>query len=128
MDPVANMLSQIKNANAVGNKTATVPYSKFTYAIAQALVREGFIAEVDRKGRKDGKYMELTLAYENDRPKISGIRRVSKLSRRAYTGVRELQPVRQGHGRAVLSTPKGVCTLDEAKKENVGGELLFEIW
>jgi len=128
MDPVANMLSQIKNAGAAGKTTIAVPYSKFRHAIAEALLREGYLVNVERKGRKTGKVLELEIAYENNRPKIKEAKRVSKLSRRTYAGARDLRPVRQGYGNTILSTPKGVLTLAEAKKEGVGGEVLFSIW
>lgn len=129
-DSVANMLSQIKNAGLAGKDSVVVPNSKFLAAIAAVLLKEGYIASINRKGkgRQGQAGMEIGIAYEGGRSKISGIKRVSKLSRRFYVGARSLRPVQQGFGRLFLSTPKGIMTDKEAKKEHVGGEALFEIW
>ncbi len=81
-------------------------------------------------GAPDKKHYALTipLSYKNGRPTITGVKRISKLSRRTYMGVRDVRPVRHGHGLLVLSTPKGIMTGAQARAARVGGEALFEIW
>jgi small subunit ribosomal protein S8 len=84
---------------------------------------------IEKKGKKVKKTLDVTLAYDAaGNPKINGVKRVSKPGRRMYRSVHEIVPVRYGHGALVLSTPKGILIDKEARKENVGGEALFEIW
>jgi len=128
MDTLSDMLMRIKNATSAGKETAVVPHSKYKYAIAQVLLKEGYIAGVTRKGRGIKKFIEIHLAYEGKKPKIKGIKRVSKASRRLYTNARNIKLIRQGYGNLILSTPKGILTGKEARKEWIGGEALFEIW
>jgi small subunit ribosomal protein S8 len=98
----------------------------YTY---EELEQVGFIASVEKSGKKVRKNIEVTLMYEkNGLPTISGVKRVSKPGRRLYRGFKEIVPVRYGTGTLVLSTPKGILTDTEARKEKVGGETLFEIW
>jgi small subunit ribosomal protein S8 len=80
------------------------------------------------KGKKAAKYIEVEVAYENGKSKITGVKRLSTFSKRMYQGAHELRPVKNGQGLLVLSTPKGVLSGKEARKENVGGEALFQIW
>ncbi|MBI2175574.1 MAG: 30S ribosomal protein S8 [Parcubacteria group bacterium] len=123
------MLIRIRNAQAVRKETALVPYSRIKMEIAKLLQQEGFVTHALRKGRKTRKSIEITLAYqENGAPRIHGLRRISKSSRRVYRGVKEMRQVRQGLGTAILSTPKGVLTGISARKEHVGGEVLCEVW
>ena len=128
MDPIADTIIQIKNAGIAGKETTAVPYSKFRYAVAQALLSEGYVATVDKKTRKQKKTIEIGIAYEEGKPRIEGVKRISKLSRRLYSASKNLWRVRQGYGDLFLSTPKGVLSAREAKKKRVGGELLFEVW
>lgn len=128
MDPLSDMLIQIKNAGNAGRESVSIPYSKFVFAVANVLLREGYVASVSRKGRGIKKTIEVSLVYEDSRPKIRGLKRMSKLSRRVYVGIRDIRPVRQGYGNLILSTPRGILTGKEAKKEKVGGEALFTIW
>ena len=131
-DKIADMLVRIKNAGYAGKDTALVPYSKYKMAIAQVLLKNGYVQSVSekRKGKKaSGRMIEVGIAYAGkNTPKVKGVERVSKLSRRVYMGHRDIKPVRNGFGMLVLSTPKGILTGDEAKKEHVGGEVLFKIW
>lgn len=128
-DPVADLIIRLKNAGAVGKESVSVPYSNFLAAVSQKLREAGYVKAVDQKGKKVRKTLEITLAYEKDgTPTIHGVKRVSKPSRRMYRSVHEITPVRYGTGALVLSTPKGVLTDVEARKEKVGGEALFEIW
>jgi small subunit ribosomal protein S8 len=128
MDPIANMLVMIKNASRAGNAVAAFPYSKIKYEIANTLVRSGFIKNVSKKTKKGGEVIEVELLYKEGTPRIDDVTRVSKVSRRMYIGVNDLKPVKNGRGVMVLSTPKGILTDKEAKKEHVGGEIILSIW
>lgn len=128
-DPIADFIVRIKNAGAVKKEAISVPYSKMKAAIADALLRAGFIAGVEKEGKGIKKTLNIKIAYtENALPKIEYFKRVSKPGRRMYKSVKEIYPVRHGKGLAVLSTPKGVLSGEEARKENVGGEILFEVF
>ncbi len=128
-DPVADFCNQIKNAGAVKKGVIMVPLSNLKLAIANVLVAEGYLKAAQVKGKKVRKMLELTLSYdEKGVPTVKGVKRISKPSRRMYRSVSEIVPVRYGRGRLILSTPKGILTGEQAKKERVGGEALFEIW
>lgn len=128
-DSISNMIIKIKNASARGFETVSFPYSKMTLAIAEVLEREGYIGAVAKKGKKVLKTIEVGLVYgEGKSPRVTGVERVSKLSRRVYKGSQELRPVKNGYGTLVLTTPKGILTDREAKTQKVGGEALFKIW
>ena len=128
-DSIADMLTRIRNANSAKHDTVKVPASNMKKAIAQILVDEGYI-----KGytiEEDGKQgmMEITLKYgPNKSSVITGLRRVSKPGLRIYTSCEEMPRVMKGLGIAILSTPKGVMTDKDARKANVGGEVLAFIW
>jgi small subunit ribosomal protein S8 len=129
MDTIADMLVSMKNASAVSKDTVVVPFSKIKYSIAQCLQSHGFIASASKKTQKENvAVLEIALAYNDAGAKIHDVKRISKPSRRVYMGVRDMRPVKNGHGLIVLSTPKGILSDKEAKKEQVGGEALFMIW
>ena len=129
-DPIADMLVRLKNASAVGKEAVHVPYSALKAAVANVLYQEGYISGVENKNGN----LALTLVYlpaqadKDKRPAVSGAKRISKPSRRVYMGVRDVRPVKSGHGLVVLSTPAGVVSGKEARAKRVGGEVLFEIW
>lgn len=127
-DPIADMLTRIRNAQMVGKTTVVIPFSQLLWNIARVLEEEGFIGAIDKRGRKIKRTIECELKYENGRPRIAGIKRISTPGRRVYKKSNELHRVREGYGTAVLSTPKGLLTSKAARKERVGGELLLEIW
>lgn len=128
-DPVADFINQIKNAGAVGKATVSIPLSNMKAAIAQVLKQEGYIRSFEKRGKKVQKTIEVELSYlENGKPKIQGVKRISKPGRRLYKSTKEIVPVRYGHGMIVMSTPKGIMSGSQARKESVGGEALFEIW
>lgn len=127
-DSIADMLNRIKNASMVGHETVELPYSNLVFAIAKTLEKEGYITNILKKGKKATKALEFNLVYINSAPKMKGFERVSKSSKRVYFGVKEIMLVRSGFGSYVLSTPKGIMTGREARKERVGGEVLFKIW
>ncbi len=129
MDQIANMLIAIKNAGLARKASTILPHSKMKMAILELLKTEGFIKtynEVDVDGHKA---IEVVIEYKDKiTPRISGVERVSKLSRRVYKGTRDITQVKYGHGISVISTPKGILTNNQARKEMVGGEVLFTIW
>ena len=128
-DSVADMLTRIRNANAAKHDTVEVPASNMKKAIAQILVDEGYIKSFSVE--EDGKQgiITITLKYgPNKSPVITGLRRVSKPWLRIYTSCEDMPKVMKGLGVAILSTPKGVMTDKEARKANVGGEVLAFVW
>ena len=128
-DPIADFLTQLKNGSRAGRESITAPASNLKQAVAETLVRVGWLKSVVKRGKKVKKFLTCELAYATDgTPKISKIKRISKTSRRVYVGLDDLKSVRQDFGLAVISTPKGILTNKEAKKEKVGGEVLFEIY
>ncbi|HHH82597.1 MAG TPA: 30S ribosomal protein S8 [Chloroflexi bacterium] len=133
-DPIADLLTRIRNAIMAGQQTVTVPSSKLKLAIVQILKEEGFIEafeEVQLDG-KPHKMIRIRLKYvgqrRDRRPVISGLRRVSRPGRRVYVGRQEIPWVQSGLGVAILTTPKGVMTGTRARQLGVGGELLCEVW
>lgn len=129
MDQIANMINMVKNAGRAEHEVVVVPHSKIKFAIAECLVKEGYLKAVTKKTKKGFPVMELTVAYTEDgAPKITGAERVSKSSCRVYKGVKEIRLARNGFGLTLLSTPKGILTDRQAKKEMVGGEVLFKLY
>ncbi len=133
-DPIADMLTRIRNALMAGHTTVSMPTSKLKVSIAKILKEEGFISNyevVDGKTAEQ-KVLRLRLKYIGERrerkPVISGLERVSRPGRRVYTGKREIPWVLSGMGVAIISTPKGVMTGQRARQLGVGGEVLCKIW
>lgn len=128
-DPIADMLTRIRNANSAKHDTVDIPASNMKKAIAQILVDEGYVKNF--KVTDDGKQgvMRLALKYgENKSQVITGLRRVSKPGLRIYSNVEDMPKVLKGLGIAVVSTSKGIMTDRQARKENIGGEVLAFIW
>lgn len=123
-DPISDMLVRLQNASRVGKHDVALPYSRLKQAVAKVLEQEGYVAGTSKRDN----VLSMSLLYKNGRPAINGIKRISKPSRRMYLGVRDVRPVRRGHGLLVLSTPEGVMSGKEARNKRVGGEALFEIW
>lgn len=122
-------LTRIKNAAARKYERVKVPYSRFDFQILEKLEKQGYLGQVSRKGRGVRRVIDVKLKYdEQGAPAISGIKFVSRPSRRLYSGYRKVKGSRQGHGHYILSTPQGVLTDEEARKKKVGGQVLFEIW
>lgn len=129
MDQIANMINTIKNGNRAGHETVSVSFSKIKQAIADCLVKEGYLASVSKKTSKGFPVLVLGLAFDaSGSPKVQGVDRVSKSSCRIYAGVKDIKPVKSGFGAMIMSTPKGIMTGKQARKELVGGEVLFKIW
>lgn len=128
-DTIGDFIVRLTNAGAVHAASVALPYSAFKMAVAEKLKDAGYVAAVEKKGKKVRKTLDVTLKYdEAGKHVIQGVKRISKPGRRMYKSTREIMPVRYGHGALILSTPKGVLTDKEARKAQVGGEALFEIW
>ena len=127
-DTIADMLTRIRNANSMGYTEVTVPASKLKIELARILKEEGFIKEY--KVVEDGhKTIELTLKYGNKKERvITGLKRISKPGLRVYVKSDEVPKVLNGLGIAIISTSKGIMTDKEARKQNLGGEVLAYIW
>ncbi len=129
-DPIADMLTRIRNANTAKHDTVDIPASKMKLAIADILLKEGYVKKVDVIDEGNFKTIKITLKYgANKNEKIlTGLKRISKPGLRVYASKDELPKVLGGLGTAIISTNKGVLTDKEARKENVGGEVLAFIW
>jgi small subunit ribosomal protein S8 len=126
-DPIADMLTRIRNASQALLPEVNVPHSKLKESIAHLLKREGYIAEVSVEGKLP-KTIKLKLKYTGRKCVIEGLRRASSPGLRRYTGAQKVPRVRGGLGTSILSTSEGILTGVQARKKNVGGELLCEIW
>ncbi len=127
MDTISNLIIKLKNAGNAHHESVTVPYSNLKEAICEVLKKEGFIKNFEVKGDAK-KSLSITLLSENRIPKIKGVERISKPSKRIYRKVTELRGVKNGYGALILSTSHGVMTGRDAKKAKLGGEALFNIW
>ncbi|MFA5022904.1 MAG: 30S ribosomal protein S8 [Candidatus Paceibacterota bacterium] len=128
MDPISDFLIQLKNGNRVKRESVTLPASNLKLALAEALVKAGFLKSVVRRGKKVKKFLTCELNYVDGEPKINQIKRLSRPSCRVYFQAGDIKSVRQGFGSLFLSTPKGIMTGAEARKAKLGGEALFEIY
>ncbi len=126
-DRVANFIVALKNAGAAKLPTVSFPYSKLVLCIAEILEKEGYIKSSGKKGKKRGKFVEVELLYKDGRPAIQDVKRVSHQSRRIYRSSKDIYPVRNGFGMAVISTTKGLLSDRDARAQHVGGEVLFEV-
>lgn len=127
-DPIADMLTRIRNANSQKHDTVDVPYSKVKKAIADILLEEGFVKSLDILEDGVKKTIRLTLKYENKTRVLQGLKRISKPGLRIFADVEELPRVLNGLGIAIISTSTGIMTDKNARKANVGGEVLAYIW
>lgn len=130
-DPISDMLNCIRNAQAVGHSSVDIPFSKIKLSLAEILVKEGFIKNVEKKGRGAKRRLEIELIYKDKKntvPKIKQLKRVSKPGKREYVRVKDIRLVLGGRGISIISTSKGLMTGKEARKKGLGGEILCEIW
>ena len=127
-DPISDFIIRLKNAGNVGHSKVILPYSNFKHAVASVLLKGGYITAYAKKKKKDFPVLEVELAYVGGAPRIKGVKRLSKPGKRLYMRAVDIRPVRHGYGTLILSTPKGILTGDDARKEKVGGEALFTIW
>ena len=133
-DPIADMLTRIRNASMIGNAMTAMPSSKMKVAIAQILKEEGFISayEVVEGDQPERKILRIRLKYagirRERRPVLTGLERISRPGRRVYTGKHDIPWVLSGMGIAIISTPKGVMTGRKARKKGIGGEIVCKVW
>lgn len=128
-DKITDMLNRIKNAQAVNHKAVEMPFSKFKFAVAKVLETNGFIGKIEKKGRKTKKVLEIVLKYNDDKtPAMNGFKKISKPGQRIYQSHTEINRVKSGLGKAVVSTSKGLLIDDQVRFRKIGGEVLFHIW
>lgn len=127
-DPIADLLTRVRNAAMAHHDNVMVPASKMKLAVAKILKEEGFIADYSIVKSEPQKQIKITLKYIDKQPAFLGIERVSKPGLRVYAGKREITRVYGGLGIAIMSTSKGIITAQEAWKKNLGGEVLCYVW
>lgn len=127
-DPIADMINRIKTAQAASKKTVKVPFSQLKYEIAKTLESKGWVNGVGKKGRGIDKYIEIELKYVNGEGFIRGVKRRSTPGQRIYSAASDIKRVKDGAGISIISTSKGLMTNYEARKANLGGEILIEIY
>ncbi len=126
-DPIADMLTRIRNANAVNKKHALIPYSKAKEAIANVLKDNGYIEDLELVNEPKTE-IQLTLRSDNNTNRITQLQRVSKPGRRVYVSSDEVPRVLRGRGIAIISTSSGIVDDDKARKDGIGGELMCKVW
>lgn len=126
-DPIADMLTRIRNAQQALLPTVEIPHSRMKESVAQILKREGYVSDVAVEG-KPIKKISVKLKYQGRRGVIEGLRRISKPGLRNYVGADDIPRVRGGLGVAIVSTPEGVMTGIQARRKNLGGELVCYVW
>lgn len=122
--PVGDLLTRIRNGAMARKREILVPYSKLKHAVCQTLAKEGYLSEV----KKDKDILRVVLAYKRRWPTITGVRNISRPGLRLYRGARDLPRPLGGAGISIISTPKGVMSNKEARRKNLGGEVLGEVW
>ena len=127
-DPIGDMIARIKNAQLRNHKKVKLPSSKFKIKIAEVLKSEGYIIDYKVSQELNKPYLEISLKYNSGNPVISSIQRVSKPGRRIFSRAESLPKINNGLGIAIISTPKGVMTDIDARKEKVGGEIICKVF
>ncbi len=127
-DPISDLIIRLQNASAAGKQVVSITYSKFGENVAHALKKAGYVNSVEKKGKPYTNEIILGLVYFENTPRVNGVERISKPSRRMYQKAGDIRMYRSGFGNTFLSTSKGIMTDTEAKKNKVGGEILFKIW
>jgi small subunit ribosomal protein S8 len=127
-DPIGDMIARIKNAQSRNHKKVQLPSSKFKVKIAEVLKSEGYIIDYKVSQESNKPYLEISLKYHSGNPVISSIQRVSKPGRRIFSRAESLPKINNGLGIAIISTPKGVMTDIDARKQKVGGEIICKVF
>lgn len=127
-DPIGDMIARIKNAQSRNHKKVQLPSSKFKVKIAEVLKSEGYIIDYKVSQESNKPYLEISLKYNSGNPVISSIQRVSKPGRRIFSRAESLPKINDGLGIAIISTPKGVMTDIDARKQKVGGEIICKVF
>lgn len=128
IDSLGDMLIRIQNALMAGHQSVTIPHSKMKEAVGQILVNNQYVTEMKVLETAPQKGIELTLRYVGKLPAISGVKRVSKPGRRLYAGAKSAPVTLGGYGLTILTTSKGVMTSKDARQQNVGGEIICQVW
>ena len=128
VDPITDMLNQIRNGQAVQKPEVSIPFSRIKEEIVKILIEEGFLSNSKKVLKKDDKLLKVNLKYNQNTPAISGLKRVSKPGQRIYVKNSKIKTIKGGRGIAIISTPKGLMTNKKAKKEGLGGEIICEAW
>ncbi len=128
MDTISNFITKLKNAGNAGHDSVVAPFSSLKAAICQVLKKEGFIKDFAERLEGGRKTLVVSLYSESRIPKIKGVQRISKPSKRVYKKADEIRSVKSGYGALILSTSNGVMSGRDAKKAKLGGEALFQIW
>ena len=123
-DPVGDLLTRIRNASRSRKRELTAPYSKLKYAVCQVLLKEGYLDAV----KKQGGDLLINIAYKRRQPVLTGVRNISRPGLRIYQKAKEIKAPLGGAGIVIISTPKGVMSSKDARKKNLGGEILGEMW
>ena len=127
-DPIGDMIARIKNAQLRNHKKVQLPSSKFKVKIAEVLKSEGYIIDYKVSQETNKPYLEISLKYHSGNPVISSIQRVSKPGRRVFSRAESLPKINNGLGIAIISTPKGVMTDIDARKQKIGGEIICKVF
>jgi small subunit ribosomal protein S8 len=127
-DPIADMLTRIRNAIMVRKNEVVMPHSRVKQSVAELLKKNGFVSEVHVVDASVGKSLRVVINGELENARISEIKRMSKPGRRYYVGVKDIPTVKRGRGIVILSTSKGMMTGDEAKQAKLGGELICKVY
>jgi len=127
-DPISDLIIRLKNGSEAKKPFVLISYSRFAESVAHALKKAGYVAGIEKKGKPFSREIEVGLVYFETGARIHGVERVSKPSRRVYMKSSDIRMYRSGFGNTFLSTPKGIMTDVEARKNKVGGEVLFKIW
>ena len=127
-DPIADFITRIKNGSDARKAVVSMPYSILKENIAHVLVKGGYLTTIEKKGKKIDKTLEVGITYIGSTPRVNGVDRISKPSRRIYQKSKDIRMFKSGFGNFVYSTPQGILLDIDAKKSKVGGEVLFKIW
>jgi small subunit ribosomal protein S8 len=127
-DPISDMLTHIRNATAIGKAEVVLPYSKFKQSLGEILQSQGLVSSVEISEKGERKFLNVKLKYQDGRPVISGVKRVSKPGQRIYASAKEIPRTQNGFGVTILSTPRGLMSDMQARKERLGGEIICQIW
>lgn len=127
-DPIADMLTRVRNAIAVGKTEVSLPHSKAKENVAISLRNNGFLQDVSVTDLSVGKQLHIVINLDGENAKITEIKRLSKPGRRAYTNAREIPQIKRGRGVLIISTSKGLMTGEEARTLGVGGELICQVY
>lgn len=127
-DPIADMLTRIRNGYLSNKKDIILPFSNIKKAIAEVLVSQKYLTSVEILEKDNKKNLKITLLYKNNKPAISNLEKISKVSLRIYQPKDKLPYVLSGNGHAIISTSKGVMTASNARKQSLGGEVICKVW